>query len=338
MTKITLIGIDTAKQVFHLVGIDGKGHYVWRKMLRRTQLLPTLAKLDSCEVVLEACAASHHWARRIGECGHRVRLIAPQHVTPFRRGQKNDYRDAEAIISATLSPGMHFVGVKRVEQQSEQALHRVRSRVMSHRNAAANGLRGLLGEYGQVYRKGIKSLREGARCFAGTELARELGLVDLIEDVVDEIQALDKRMDNYECQIKQHVKTDAISARLLKELSGVGPLSASALRVKVADVRDFRNGRNFAAYIGMAPAHRGTGGKVKIGKLKKGHDRYLRQLLIHGSRSVVTHLGNKQDAQSRWLREIVARRGTNIASVALAHKNARQAWAILAQEEQRMNT
>jgi len=337
MTKVTLIGIDTAKQVFHLVGIDAKGHYVWRRTLRRTQLLSTLAKREACEVVLEACAASHHWARRIGELGHRVRLIAPQHVRPFRRGQKNDYRDAEAIISATLSPGMHFVGVKRVEQQSEQALHRVRSRLMSHRNAAANGLRGLLGEYGQAYAKGIKSLREGARCFAGTELARELGLVELIEDVLEEIDILEQRMDYYERQIMQRVKTDAISARLRKELNGVGPLSASALRVKVADVREFGNGRNFAAYIGMAPAHRGTGGKVKIGKLKKGHDRYLRQLLIHGARSVVTHLGDKQDAQSRWLREIVARRGINIASVALAHKNARQAWAILAQQQALVN-
>lgn len=333
MTKITLIGIDTAKQVFHLVGVDAKGHYVWRKQLRRTQLLSRLAKLEVCEVVLEACAASHHWARCIGASGHKVRLIAPQLVTPFRRGQKNDYRDAEAIISATLSPGMHFVGVKRVDQQAEQALHRVRSRLLSHRTAAANGLRGLLGEYGQAYRKGIKSLREGARCFAGTALARELGLVELIEDVLDEIQALEQRMDYYERQIKQRVKTDAISARLRDELSGVGPLSASALRVKVADVREFRNGRNFAAYVGMAPAHCGTGGKIKIGKLKRGHDRYLRQLMIHGARSVVTHLGDKQDAQSRWLRELVARRGINIASVALAHKNVRQAWAILAQEQ-----
>jgi transposase len=333
MSKITLIGIDTAKQVFHLVGVDAKGHYVWRRKLRRTQLLSRLAKIEPCEVVLEACAASHHWARRIGESGHRVRLIAPQHVTPFRRGQKNDYRDAEAIISATLSPGMRFVGIKRVEQQSEQALHRVRSRVMSNRTAAANSLRGLLGEYGQAYAKGINALRKGARCFAGTELARDLGLVALIEDVLDEINILEQRMDVYERQIKQHVKTDAISARLRQELRGVGPLGASALRVKVADVREFLNGRNFAAYVGMAPAHRGTGGKVRIGKLKKGHDRYLRQLLIHGARSVVRHLGDKQDAQSCWLRDIVLRRGPNIAAVALAHKNVRQAWAILAQEQ-----
>ena len=144
MTKITLIGIDTAKQVFHLVSVDAKGHYVGRKKLSRARFLATLAKLEACEVVLEACAVSHHWARCINDLGHRARLIAPQHVKPYRRGQKNDYRDAEAIISAALSPGMHFVGIKRVDQQAEQALHRVRSRLQSHRNAAANALRGLL--------------------------------------------------------------------------------------------------------------------------------------------------------------------------------------------------
>lgn len=334
MTEITLIGIDTAKQVFHLVAVDGHGHYVWRKQLRRTQLLSTLARLARSEVVLEACAASHHWARCIGESGHRVRLIAPQLVKPYRRGQKNDYRDAEAIISAALSPGMHFVGVKRVDQQSEQALHRVRSRLLSHRNAAANELRGLLGEYGQVFRAGIKPLREGARYFAGTELAQQLGMVDLIDDVLEEIQGLEQRMAHYEQQITQRVNADAISVRLRDELSGVGKLSASALRVKVAQVRDFGNGRQFAAYLGMAPGHRGTGGKVRIGKLKRGHDRYLRQLMIHGARSAVRHLGDKQDSQSRWLRSLVERRGVNIAAVALAHKNARQAWAIMAQEQQ----
>ena len=337
MAKVTLIGIDTAKQVFHLVGIDALGNYVWRKKLRRAQLLPRLAKLEVCEVVLEACAASHYWSRSIEELGHGVRMIAPQLVKPYRRGQKNDYRDAEAIISAALSPGMHFVGIKRVDQQAEQALHRVRSRLQSHRNAAANSLRGLLGEYGLAFGLGIKPLREGAWRFMESELASQLGLVDLILDVLDEIQALEQRMAHYEQQIEQRVKSDAISVRLRDELRGVGKLGASALRVKVADVHDFSNGRNFAAYLGMAPAHRGTGGKVKIGKLKRGHDRYLRQLMIHGARSAIHHLGDKQDPQSRWLRQLVARRGVNIAAVALAHKNARQAWAIMSQEQAAQN-
>jgi transposase len=333
MTKITLMGIDTAKSVFHLVGVDAKGHYVWRKKVRRAQLLSTLAKLEACEVVLEACAASHHWARCINELGHRAQLIAPQHVKPYRRGQKNDYRDAEAIVSAARSPGMRFVGIKRIDQQAEQALHRVRSRLLSHRNAAANALRGLLGEYGLSFRPGIKPLREGAYRFMETELAAELGLTGMVLDVLDEIELLERRMADYERQIEQRVSCDAMSVRLRDELYGVGKLSASALRVKVADVRDFANGRNYAAYLGLAPAHRGTGGKVKIGKLKRGHDRYVRQLLIHGARSAVRHPGDKQDPQSRWLRELIARRGPNIAAVALAHKNARQAWAIMAQEQ-----
>ncbi len=333
MNKITLIGIDTAKHVFHLVGIDKHMNYMYRKKLSRQRLLPTLAQLEPCEVVMEACAASHHWARSIALCGHQVRLIAPQHVKPYRRGQKNDYRDAEAIISAALSPGMHFVGVKRVEQQAEQALHRVRSRLLSHRNAAANELRGLLGEYGLVFGKGIKSLRAGAVCFMDSDQAHALGLVELVRDVLDELEQLQHRLDEYTHRIEQRVANDEISRRLCDELSGVGPLSASALRVKVADPRDFDNGRNFAAYLGMVPGHTGTGGKVKIGKIRRGHDRYVRQLLIHGARSVVGHLGDKQDEQSRWLRALLERSDFNIATVAMAHRNARQAWAILARAQ-----
>lgn len=330
MTKITLIGIDTAKSVFHLVGVDSNGNYTWRKQQRRSRLLSSLAKIEPCEVVLEACGSSHHWARSIRELGHKVRLIAPQHVKPYRRGQKNDYRDAEAIVAASLSPGMRFVGVKSVVQQAEQALHRVRSRVMSQRNAAANELRGLLGEYGVVFGRGINRLRMGARSFAASEQAMDLGLVELVNDVLEEIEVQQRRIDRYEELIEQRVELDDVSKRLRDELSGVGKLSASALRVKVADVRDYGNGRQFAAYLGLSPGHSGTGGKVRIGRIKQGHDRYLRQLLIHGARSVLRHLGDKQDRQSRWLRGILERRGFNIACVALAHKNARQAWAIMA--------
>lgn len=333
MSKITLIGIDTAKKVFHLVGIDQHGNYVYRKKLSRQRLLPTVAQLEACEVAIEACAASHHWARSIQQLGHRVRLIAPQHVKPFRRGQKNDYRDAEAIISAALSPGMHFVGVKSVDQQAEQALHRVRSQLLRQRIAAANGLRGLLGEYGLAFSQGIAPLRKGAVDFVDRGQAEALGLTELVWDVLHELDRLQQRIDNYGHQIEQRVRHDPISRRLRDELPGVGRLSASALRVKVADARDYRNGRNFSAYLGLAPGHRGTGGKVKIGKIRRGHDRYLRQLLIHGARSVLSHLGDKQDAQSRWLRSLRDRRGFNVATVALAHKNARQAWAILVQEQ-----
>lgn len=333
MNKITLIGIDTAKSVFHMVGIDQHGKYVWRKQVARRKFVSTLAQLEPCKVVLEACGASHHWARQINACGHDARLIAPQHVKPYRRGQKNDYRDAEAVVSASLSPGIHFVGIKTTGQQAEQALHRVRSRLLSQRNAAANELRGLLGEYGCVFALGHKALRAGAVAFIDTEQSQALGLVELVTDVLEEMVYLEQRLEHYECQIKQRVKADAVSSRIREELNGVGVLGASALRVKVADARDFGNGRNFGAYLGLAPGHRGTGGNVKIGKIRRNHDRYLRQLLIHGARSALRHLGDKQDVQSRWLRALVERRGFNVACVALAHKNARQAWAILAREQ-----
>jgi transposase len=316
-----------------MVGIDQHGKYVWRKQVSRRRFVSTLAQLEPCKVVLEACGASHHWARQIEACGHDARLIAPQHVKPYRRGQKNDYRDAEAVVSASLSPGIHFVGIKTTGQQAEQALHRVRSRLLSHRNAAANELRGLLGEYGCAFTLGHKALRTGAVAFIDTEQAQALGLVELVTDVLEEMVYLEQRLQHYECQIEQRVKADAVSTRIREELSGVGVLGASALRVKVADARDFGNGRNFGAYLGLAPGHRGTGGNVKIGKIRRNHDRYLRQLLIHGARSALRHLGDKQDVQSRWLRALVERRGFNVACVALAHKNARQAWAILAHEQ-----
>lgn len=332
MNKITLIGIDTAKKVFHLVGVDRRNRIGLRKKVSRGKFLSTLAQLEASEVVMEACAASHHWGRRIRELGHQVRLIAPQHVKAYRRGKKNDYRDAEAIISASIAPRTQFVGIKTVGQQAEQALHRVRSRLLSQRNAAANGLRGLLGEYGLAFARGLKPLREGARRFAQTEQAQTLGLVPLVHDVLAEMGSLEQRIEVYDRLIEERVRADPISHQLREELDGVGPLSASALRVKVADPRDFGNGRNFSAYLGFAPNHRGTGGTVKIGQLSRGHDRYLRQLLIHGARSVVSRIGDKSDSRSRWLRDLVTRRGFNIACVALAHKNARQAWAILARQ------
>jgi transposase len=191
----------------------------------------------------------------------------------------------------------------------------------------------LLGEYGCAFAKGLQALRHGAIDFIDRGEAEALGLVELIQDVLDELNQLQQRMDEYERQIKHWVKHDTISRSLCAELGGVGYLSASALRVKVADARDFHSGRNFAAYLGLAPSHRVTGGEVKIGKLPRKRDRYVRQLLIHGARSVVSHLGDKQDAQSRWLRSLVERRSFNTACVALAHKNARQAWAILAREQ-----
>jgi transposase len=337
MTKITLIGIDTAKQVFHLVGIDDHGRYGWRRRLSRAGLLPTLAQLPPARVVLEACAASHHWAREIDALGHAVQLIAPQHVKPYRRGQKNDYRDAEAIVSAALAPGMHGVGVKTVAQQAEQALHRVRSRLLRQRTATANELRGLLGEYGLAFAKGHRAVCEGALRFIASGAAATLGLVELIEDVLAELRGLDQRMQDYDRQLEQRVRQDEVSTRLRRELNGVGVMSASALRVKVAEPRDFVSGRNFAAYLGLAPSHRGTGGEVWIGRLPKRRDRYVRQLLIHGARAVVSRLGDKQDPQSRWLRALVTRRGFNVACVALAHRNARQAWAILTQESAALN-
>lgn len=330
MSKITVLGVDTAKHVFELCGVDGRGQIILRKTVKRGQFLATIAKLAKCRVVLEACGASHHWGRCLQALGHEVRLIAPQLVKAYRRGQKNDYRDAEAIVSAALAPGIHYVGIKGVTQQAEQALHRVRTRLQRQRTAAGNALRGVLTEYGVVFGRGLPTLRRGAGAWALSEQAQALGLQVMVADILVEIDQLGQRIDHYQREIEHRVRSNGRAQALMDELAGVGPLSASALSVKVADPRLFANGRNFSAFLGFAPCQRSSGGKVRLGKLSKGGDRYLRQLLIHGARAVLQHLGDKQDPTSRWLRALTARRGFNIACVALAHKNARQAWAILA--------
>jgi transposase len=330
MKKVTLVGIDTAKLVFELVGVTEDGEVVFgRKNLRRSRLLSTLAQLEPCTVVLEACGASHHWGRCIGGLGHEVRLIAPQFVKPYRRGQKNDRRDADALVSAARAPGMRFVAVKSAEQQSVQALHRVRQRVQRERVAMANQLRGLLAEHGEVFALGEKALREGAqRVLEKGQLPRLMN--ELVGEQLSALERCKQELAHYDRRIERQLRTCAVASALEAELDGVGALTATATVAKVADARAYRNGREYAASLGFVPRQYSSGGRVRLGKMSKAGDRYLRTLYIHGARSVLRRLGDKQDAQSRWLRALVARRGFNIACVALAHRNARRAWAIMA--------
>jgi transposase len=257
-----------------------------------------------------------------------VQLIAPQFVKPYRRGQKNDYRDAEAICAAALAPGMRFVGVKSEEQQAVEALHRVRERTMRERVAIANQLRGLLAEYGHVYRRGDRALVAGAReLLANAQLVVPLGPV--VAGLLEELAARQGQLQAYEQQLRALARCSSTAQALQRELPGVGLLTATALPAKVADARVFGNGRQFAAYLGLVPRQHSSGGRARLGRLTKVGDRYLRTLLIHGARAVLRHLGNKQDAQSQWLRGLLQRRGFNKACVALAHRNARRAWAIM---------
>lgn len=331
MSKITLVGLDTSKSVFHLVAVDEHGQVSWRRCLRRAQLLSCFAQLPVTRVVLEACGGSHHWGRRLIELGHTVQLISAQFVSPYRRGQKNDYRDAEAIAVAALSPGMRFVQVKSAEQQAVQALHRVRERALTERVAIANQLRGLLAEHGVVFGRGERALRGGAQALLGQGWL-PAPLPRLVAGLLEELARCRERLREYEQELNAIARGSATAQALQAQLPGIGPLTATALPVKVADVRVFANGRQFAAYLGLVARQHSSAGRTRLGRLSKCGDRYLRKLLIHGARAVLRHLGEKQDADSVWLRALLARRGFNKACVALAHRNARRAWAIMARQ------
>lgn len=331
MKDITAVAIDTAKTTFYLVGFSETGHVVGRRKYGREALKRWLVKQQPLTVYLEACGGSHEWGRFLNEQGHTVKLIAPQFVKPFRQGEKNDWNDALAIGIAGSQPTMRFVAVKSAEQQAIQALHRVRSRVQRDRVAAANQLRGLLYEFGIVLPKTISVLRQ--RVPEELERGALPGvMVEVAWDLLEELRELDKRLEYYTNQVERLAKRDPVARQLMK-LDGVGPITASALAADVADAKVFRNGRQLSAYLGLVPRQFSTGGKPRLGPITKRGDGYLRQLLVHGARSVIRNLGDKQDRTSCWLRELIARRGKNKAIVALANKQARWAWAMMVEAQ-----
>jgi len=331
MKDITVVSIDTAKQTFYLVAFSRSGKVEGRRKLGRSALKRWMAKQAPLTVYMEACGGSHEWARVFKEQGHIVKLIAPQFVKPFRQGQKNDWNDALAIGIAGQQPTMRFVAAKSEDQQALQAVHRVRSRVQRDRVATANQLRGLLYEFGIVLPRSIPILRKRVPEVLETDKLPGM-MADLVRDLLRELRALDDRVKYYTEQIERMVKVDPVACRLMK-LSGIGPITASALVADIADARVFRNGRQLSAYLGLVPRQFSTGGRSSLGSITKRGDRYLRQLLVHGARSVIRHLGDKQDRTSCWLRELIARRGINKATVALANKQARWAWAVMVAAE-----
>ncbi len=325
MKDFTTIAIDTAKNTFYVVGFDEAGKIVGRRKYTRSGLKKWIVKQQILMIYMEACGGSHEWSRLFTQWGHEVKLIAPQFVIPFRQGEKNDWNDAIAIGIAGHQPTMRFVGIKTQEQQSVQALHRVRSRVQRDRVSLSNQLRGFLYEFGFIAPKSISSLKNKAY---GLLDEKELPVLmtDLVRDLLSELLTLEKRLKKYDLKIQQMVRSDPMASRLM-EMPGIGPITASALVSDIADARVFRNGRQLSAYLGLVPRQFSTGGKQRLGGITKRGDRYLRQLLIHGARSVIRCLGDKQDRTSCWLRQLIERRGVNKATVALANKQARWVWA-----------
>lgn len=327
--NVTTLGIDLAKTVFQLHGVDERGRIPLMKRLSRHQLLPFLANLPPCLIGLEACSGAHYGAREIQKLGHQVRLIAPQFVKPYVQGDKTDCHDAAAICEAVSRPHMRFVPINSLEQQDIQSLHRIREQLVKSRTAVANQIRGLLQEDGVVIPSGISrlwarlpSILEDADNGL-TALAREL-----MNDLYNRLHTLDEQVTQYDRRIEQVFQRDERCQRLAA-VEGIGPLIATAFLAAVGDARVFAQGRQVAAWLGLVPKQASSGGKIRLAGMSKRGDSYLRTLLIHGARAAGQAASRKTDSRSEWIQRLRDRRGKNIATVAVANKNARILWALL---------
>lgn len=331
--KITTIGLDIAKSVFHLVVLTHTGRIAKKKELKRQQVLAYFANIEPSIVVMEACGGANYWAREFRLLGHDVKLIAPQYVKPYVKGNKNDYNDAEAIAEASQRPTMRFVPIKSIEQQDVQNLHRQRERLKKERTALSNQARGLLAEYGIVIHKGITALkRELPLILEDASNGLTVNARALFAELLEELSLLNERFSRCEEKIKA-VNQENEQCRRLDEVLGIGPITATALYAAAGDGSDFVNGRHLSAWLGLVPGQHSSGGKpVLLGISKRGNS-YLRTLLIHGARAVLRCSEGKPDKFSRWAQSLLERRGHNRACVAVANKMARIAWVIMSKGE-----
>jgi len=326
------VGIDLAKQVFQVHGVDYQDKVILRKQLRRNQLLIFFATLPPCLIGMEACGGAHHWARELQKLGHTVKLIAPQFVKPYVKSNKNDVNDAEAICEAVGRPTMRFVSVKTVAQQDLQAIHRIRSELVRQRTSKINQIRGLLAEYGLVVGRQVATLRRALpELLENAENGLSFDFRGLLEDLRQDLIRLDERVT--EMDKKVHSLANSMpAAKRLQSIPGIGPISATAILCAVGDGKQFKRGRDLAAWLGLTPRQQSSGGKDRLLGISKRGDIYLRTLLIQGAKSVLKVVNNKTDPRSLWLQNLCGRRHKNIAAVALANKNARIAWALLNNE------
>ena len=331
--KHTMISIDLAKSVFQLHGVDDKGHAVMKKQLKRAQVLPFFANLTPCRVGMEACGSAHYWARKLQALGHTVQLIPPQYVKPFVKRNKNDAADAAAICEAMMRPNMPGVPVKNADQQAILSVHRARQGLVKARTAQANQIRGLLAEFGIIIPTGISHIpKQVPKIIDDGENDLPGSFRLLIQRLVDHLKELDRQVGELGAEIQRWHRENTASQKLAK-IPGMGPMSASAVAASVGDARNFKNGRQLAAWLGIVPRQHSTGGKSTLLGISKRGDTYLRTLLIHGARSVIRVAEHKPNADP-WIKKLLARRNKNIAAVALANKNARTIWALLAHDRE----
>lgn len=327
--ELAIIGLDLAKNVFQVHGVDKRGVMVLHKQLKRDQVAPFFAHLQPCLIGIEACGGAHYWARKLASFGHTVKMMAPQFVKPYVKTDKNDSLDAEAICEAVARPNMRFVPAKLPEQQAVLALHTAREAFVHARSAQASRIRGLLIEFGLVIPVGIRHVYERVLTLiedAGNELPRQF--CQLIDRLVLHLRELDRQVQELEREIGQWHHNNEMSRRL-ETIPGIGPITASALVASAGDSRSFKSARQFAAWIGLVPRQNSSGGKTQLLGISKRGDVYLRTLLIHGARALVQLARTRPDRAEPWLVRLLARRHHNVATVAMANKNARLAWALL---------
>lgn len=329
-SNIKIIGMDIAKNVFALVGLEEKGKIVYKKMLARDMVLPTLRNLPATKIAIESCSGSHFWARQLQALGHEVILIAAQHTRAYVTGNKNDYNDAAAIAESGSRASTKTVAINTEGQQDLQMLHRARQALMKERTALINRARAFAGEYGKVFAVGVARFRKG---FVEWLQSEDHGLSSMAHSSLIELKEQwddkETRIATYDQRLQQAAKDDLRAKRLL-EIPGVGKLMATAVIAAVSDARHFKTGRDFAANLGIVPREHSSGGKQRLYGITKRGDSYLRTLLIHGARSALRTAGKKTDRLLSWAFKIAERRGVKVAAVALANKMARVIWALLA--------
>jgi len=331
--KIITIGIDLAKSVFQIHGVDAGGAVAVRKKLRRAEVLKFFEGLPPCLVGMEACATAHFWAREIGALGHDVRLMPPSYVKAYVRRQKNDAADAEAICEAVTRPTMRFVPVKSAERQGVLVLHRTRDLLVRQRTMLINAIRGHCAEFGMIAPQGAyraSDLIEQVRDAEGSvlpDLARSalLMLAEQLDALAVQIHALERRL------LVWHRQDEA--SQRLATIPGVGIITATALAASVTDPHLFRSGREFAAFLGLVPRQNASGGKDRLGRISKMGDGYLRKLLVVGATSVIRRAGDNTSATGAWLRTLMERKPARVVTIAMANKTARIAWAVLSRRE-----
>lgn len=331
--QVKRIGLDLAKYVFEVHAVGTTEEVVLGKTLRRDAVAQFFAELPPCIVGMEACCGSHYWARVLTDLGHEVRLISPQFVKPYVKSNKNDRNDAEAICEAAGRPSMRFVAPKSAEQLEIQAVHRIRQRVVANRTRLVNQVRGLLGEHSVVVARDITRIRRALSEIVDNNQG-EFGeiVIDMLRDMREELAELDSRLADYNRRSQDLFRANEMCQRI-GQIEGVGPITATALVAAVGDKSCFKNGRQFAAWLGLVPKQRSSGGKARLFGISKRGDRYLRTLLIHGARAVLGKAAGKTDPRSQWIALMRERRHPNVVSVALANKNARIVWSLLARDQ-----